>query len=313
MDHLSERQGKVVGKIKHGAYRARCTVVKHWGQIVAAALVVVLIGVGGQMILGRTAPTKVLAFGGNTDHSSQGFVDQLNGTGRSGGYQVIPVAYNADIGQGQASIDDGVAKGQAVWDQNGCGSGGCEIWGFSWGTEVALQLAARNGVPGSRIQIHGGPQQASGIWHHFGLVSGFPPFQVEFWLNAFGRGLPTNTVPPAGTKAFFGHRDPYANSAPQCGNPAAFGGLTLDDHRIFPPGGERIWTDRFGVEVHEFGGGQPVASGADPSPFWQGCPWFDWNRSEDFDFSQGGVPGMFPPIPPGMGEPGAQPIPLPGG
>lgn len=296
--------------VRRGAYKCHCTLVKHWGKIVAFAMVAVLIGVGGQLVLGRTQPPKVLAFGGNTDHSSQGFVDQLNATGRSSGFQVVPVAYNADIGQGQASIDDGVAKGKAAWEANNCASNGCELWGFSWGTEVVLQLAAQLGVGGNRIQIHGGPQPATGIWHHYSVVSGVPPWQVEFWLNAFGRGLPTNTIPPAGTKAFFGSRDPYANMAPQCSNPTALGAMSLDDHKIFPPGGERIWTDRFGVEIHEWQTSPLVASGADKSPFWQGCPWFDWNQSESFDFSSGGVPGMFVPAPP---EPGQQPIPLPGG
>lgn len=264
--------------------------------------------VAGQIIIGRTQVQTVLAFGGNTDYTSQGFVDQLNGAGRSSGFKVVPVAYNADISQGQASVNDGVAKGEAAWAEN-C-SGGCQIWGFSWGTEVALQLAAKEGVGGSGIQIYGAPQPASGIWHHFGLVSGIPPWQVEFWINAFGSGLPTNTVVPPGTKAFMGSRDPYANMAPQCANPAALSSMSLDDHKIFPPGGERIWTDRFGVEMHEWQTSATVASGADPSPVWQGCPWFDWNKSESFDFSNpGGTPGMFLPFPP---QPGQSAIPMPG-
>lgn len=303
----------MVDQIRRGAYRCHCAIVKHWGQLVAAAIVIVLIGVGGQMILGRTQVTTVLAFGGNTDHSSQGFVDQLNSTGRSSGFKVIPVAYNADIAQGQASIDDGVAKGQAAWNEN-CASG-CEVWGFSWGTEVALQLAGKLGLGGGSISIFGGPQPATGIWHHYAVTSGVPPWQVEFWLNAFGK-LPTSTIPPAGTKAFFGSRDPYANAAPQCSNPSALFALSLDDHRIFPPGGERIWTDRFGVEIHEWQTGPTVASGADPSPIWQGCPWFDWNRSGDFDGSNG-LPGMFPPFPKQPGDalpvPGDVPLPMPGG
>lgn len=289
--------------------RARCWLKARWyGATVIGVSVGLVLGMMTAMIVGRTQPTKVLAFGGNTDNSSQGFVDQLNGTGRSGGFQVIPVAYNADIGQGQASIDDGITKGKAAWEANGCASSGCQLWGFSWGTEVALQLAAQLGVPGNQIQIHGAPQPATGIWHHYSVVTGIPPWQIEFWLNTFGR-LPTNTIPPAGTKAFFGSRDPYANAAPQCSNPAALSALSLDDHRIFPPGGERIWVDRFGVEIHEWMTGPTVASGSDKSPAWQGCPWFDWNHSEDFDFSGGGVPGMYEPYPP---APGQAPIPLPG-
>src|SRR5688572_32562152 len=42
---------------------------------------------------------------------------------------------------------------------------------FSWGTEVALQLAAQRGVPGPDIQIHGGPQQERSEEHTSELQS----------------------------------------------------------------------------------------------------------------------------------------------
>lgn len=279
-----------------------------YSALVLACVFCLLLGTGLAMIIGRTKPTTVLLFGGNGDHCADQFKAQLDATGRSAGYNIIRVCYNADIAQGKASAADGVTQGRAAWDDN-CGDA-CQLWGFSWGTEPAAQLALTLGVPGSGVHLWGGPQHAAGIWHHWGVVSGVPPLQVEYWINTFGP--PTNTIPPPGTKVFFSTADPYGNAAPQCGNPAALGALQLNEHAVQPIGGERIWTDRFGLEIHEFdvGAYPTIASGVDPSPAWQGCPWFDWNRSEEFDGSRG-LPGMFPPIPPGLDQ-GQPPLPVPG-
>lgn len=278
-----------------------------YGTTIIACVICLLLGTGLSMIIGRTQVTKVLVFGGNQDNCAAGFIDQLNGTRRSDGYTIIPVCYMADTAQMAASGEDGKNKGLAIWNEQ-CANG-CEIWGFSNGTEPAIRLAAAVGIDPQKLSLFGGPQHAAGIWHHWGIVSGFPPWQVSFWLDLIG--LPTGTMAPAGAKVFFNAGDPFADIAPQCGNPAALGGLTSAAHAIPPIGGERIWVDRFGLEIHEFGSLPTVASGADPSPVWQGCPWFDWNQSEAFDGTNG-LPGMFPPIPPGLDN-GQPPIPLPGG
>lgn len=279
----------------------------HWVFGVWCLILGLVVGVGTSIIIGRTQIPKVLAFGGNGDNCAVQFIDQLNATGRSSGYNVIPVCYDANTGHMAASGEDGKNQGLVIWNEQ-C-AGGCGIWGFSNGTEAAIRLAAAVGLPSDKLMLFGGPQHAAGIWHHWGVVSGFPPFQVSFWLDV--SGFPTGTMAPAGAKVFFNAGDPFADAAPQCGNPAALGGLNGNAHAVPPQGSGRVWVDRFGLEIHEFGSLPTVASGADPSPIWQGCPWFDWNRSEEFDGTNG-LPGMFPPFPPGTQAPGQLPIPMPG-
>lgn len=298
----------MVGSVKRGAYRAHCAIVKHWGKIVAMAMAAVLIGVGGQLILGRAQATFWIVFGGNTDPGDgnggglarQQFVD--------GGWidndHIFQVTWNAHIEQG--TVPDTNSAMPAAHDAYNrfCKANRCIVAGFSLGTMPALQLQAETGHPVDQTYLFGGPQPSPGIWHDQYADNPF----VEPGLETFGQFNPDRFA-PAGVHNYFDGRDPYNNAAPQCSGPGNFG-LTLDGHRIIrkdEADASRQWTGTDGVLEFEVVAPPPVASGADPSPFWAGCEGGDWHNTPNSpgpqtNPDQPGLPG-FP------GIPGGSPIP----
>lgn len=304
----------VVGKIKRGAHAAHCKIIENWGKIVAMAMVAVLIGLGGQLILGRTFPTHTwLVFGGNTDPGDGNCggmaKDQLVAGGWVDAAHICQVQWRADIGSGTVSAsNDAMPAGKAALRD--CASD-CIISGFSLGSMPALQLAAETGHPASQVYIYGAPQPSPGIWHNQYQDNPF----VEPWIEQVGR-LNPDRLAPAGTHNYFDGRDPYNNAAPQCSGPGLFG-LTLDGHRIITKAeadGSRQWVGSDGVLEFEVPAPPPVASGDDPTQIWAGCEGNDWHNTPN---SPGGQtnpdqPG-FPEFPGAPGMPGADQLPaLPG-
>lgn len=259
--------------------RARCAFVKHWGQILSLALVAVLIGVGGQLIIGRTqAPAYWIIFGGNTDPNDDdgvGAREDLIAGGWTTPESSTQVHWAAAIEQGTARItDEAMAEGHKVFDEHCRGGQTCIIAGFSLGNSPALQLAADEGIAPENTYTFGAPQPAPGVFHNPYLDNPFiEPYFVTF------SALYTDRPVAAGVQNFYGKADPYANAGPQCGGPGLFA-LTLQDHRIVSKAeadGSNIWTGPDGVVNHEVGAqGPPLASGSEPPAPWAGCPPDGW-------------------------------------
>jgi hypothetical protein len=294
----------VVNTIKGAAYKTHCAIVKHWGQIISLAIVAVLIGVGGQLVLGRTLPTHTwIVFGGNTDpgdgNCGGGAKDQLVAGGWVDAGHICQVQWKADIGSGtNQEVTDAMPAGKAAL-QN-CTSD-CIIAGFSLGTMPALLLSKETGHSADQTYLFGGPQPSPGIWHN--QYQDNPG--VEPWLGLFGQLDPDQVVAP-GTHNYYDGRDPYNNAAPQCSGPGLFA-LTLDGHRIITRAeadGSKQWVGTDGVLEFEVPGPLPIASGADPSPFWAGCEFNDWHNTPNSPGAQTN------PDQPGLpGIPGGSPIP----
>lgn len=290
-------------KVRHAAYLAHCKIVKHWGKIVSMAMVAVLIGVGGQMILGRTAPQVFwIVFGGNQDPGDgnggglarQQFIDG----GWVNGDNIFQVTWQADISQGTIrETDAAMVNGHAAYNQY-CGGGGrrCILAGFSLGNSPALQLAAEVGLSPSDTKLFGAPQPSTGAWHNQ-----YPdnPF-VEPWIKTVGQ-LNSDRSVPAGVEAYYDTRDPYANLAPQCSGPGLFA-VSLDGHRIIrkDEADQHVWTGPDGVIMHEVNYVAPPGlplSGSDPSPIWAGCELNNWFNTPNSPGPQvnpnnPGLPGM---------------------
>jgi hypothetical protein len=297
-----------------GAYRAHCALIKHWGKFVALAAVAVLIGVGGQMILGRTAPPAYwIVFGGNTDPGDMAddsgmALEQLIAGGWTTEDGATQVKWAAAIEQGTARIaSEAMSNAHAAYDEHCRGGRRCIIAGFSLGNSPALQLAAEVGHPPELTYLFGAPQPATGVFHASSLDNPL----VEPWFVTFS-ALGTDRPVPAGAKNFYDGRDPYANAAPQCNGPGLFA-LTLDGHRIITKaeadGAARIWAGPDGVENHEIVGGPPLASGADPPAPWALCPPGGWYSPTDTPAQPGPVPVVPGQPETGPGEASSVPTP----
>lgn len=298
------RTTDMVGSVKRGVYRTHCAIVKHWGMLVSLAMVAVLIGVGGQLILGRTQPAHTwIVFGGNTDpgdgNCGGAAKDQLVGGGWVDAEHICQVQWKADISSGtNAEVDQAMPAGKAAL--NDCVSD-CVIAGFSLGTMPALQLQKETGHNVDKTYLYGGPQPSPGVWH-FQYTDN--PF-VEPWIHTMGQ-LDPDRLAPAGVHNYFDWRDPYNNMAPQCSGPGLYA-LTLDGHRIITKAeadNSRKWTGTDGVLEFEVINGPLPLSGADPSPIWAGCEFNDWHNTPNSPGPQTN------PDQPGLpGIPGGSPIP----
>lgn len=257
-----------------------CAAVKHWGKIISLVLIAVLVGVGGQMIIGRTQPGEFwIIFGGNQDPGD----GNGNGLARdqmiAGGWTTRESSFQVQWGaRAQRSIqdsDEAMVNGQAAIKQR-CKNQRCIVAGFSIGTQPALQVSSQMSISPGNTYLFGGPQPSTGIWHNAWVDNPW----IEPALQLFGQFAPDQFV-AAGTHSLFDVRDPYANSAPSCSQPW---GLLLDGHRIISraESQQRVWTGVDGVVNHEANYVPPPQlplSGNDPSPEWAGCYLGDWHST----------------------------------
>ena len=248
-------------------------------SIITACILVLTGCIAGMMIHDATsAPPFWLVYGGNTDKGDGNGGGMAREQLIAGGWTTPETSYqitwNADIAQGTAAqADAAMPPGKQAFNRFCGGQGGCIIAGFSLGTAPALQLAAETGTAPESTYLFGGPQPSTGIWHQPYADNPF----IEPWLAGFG-GFKTDRPVPPGTQVFYDTRDPYANSAPQCGGPGLFL-LNLQGHYIISreqANGSHIWTGTDGATMHEVGyapapWGLP-RSGSDPSQPWDFCP-----------------------------------------
>lgn len=292
----------MVNRARVRAYKIHCGIVKHWGQIISLALVAVLIGVGGQLVLGRTqAPLFWIIYGGNTDPGNGAGDGAARQQMIAGGWtdeaNSFQVTWKADIASGTNSeVNDAVASGRDAVNKF-CGKRHCIYAGFSLGTMPALGLSKAENHAADDTYLFGGPQPSPGIWHN--QYQDNPG--VQPWVQLFGQMDPNQVVAP-GTHNYFDGADPYNNAAPQCSGPGLYG-LNLNGHRIITRAeadNSRQWTGTDGVLEFEVVAPPPVSSGADPSPFWAGCEGNDWHNTP---FSPGAQVNPDNPVP------GGSPIP----
>lgn len=194
-----------------------------------------------------------IAIGGHTDSNSSFFVGLLEGTGRAGGDNVVPVEYPAQIApldQMTMVQSDQEGADAAYADYQAARARGEDvvITGFSQGADVATIVARRiadenGGVlpPGVRVVTFGNPDSSTGVYDStVGQLIG-PELQMI--------GLPTTNRLPAGSEEHSSQNDIYANSA----NQHALTQLAmLTDvgvgHRVAAPWEETLsWTDQYGV------------------------------------------------------------------
>jgi hypothetical protein len=300
--------------------KAGCAVIKHWGAIVSFCMIAVLIGVGGQLVLGRTQPTPYwIIFGGNLDPNDDdgvGAREDLIAGGWTTQENSVQVHWVAAIEQGTARItDEAMAEGHAEFARHCKTKGSCIVAGFSLGNSPALQLAAEEGIPPENTYLFGSPQAGPGVFHNPYLDNPI----VEPYFVTFS-ALFTDRPVAAGVQNHFDARGPYENAGPQCAGPGLFA-LTLAGHRVITreeANASRVWTSPDGVVNHEVTAGPPIVSGADPSPIWAGCPPGGWYSPTNTRANPGPAPGA-PGVPdtsaPSAGEVTSEvPVPaLPGG
>lgn len=262
----------------HAKSRSGIAAFTNWAAAIVAALMVFGIGcvAGYQAQDSFGVAPFYLVYGGNGDPGD----GQGNGAARdqlvAGGWTTYENSYQiqwkADIGQGTENITpEAVANGHVAFNRF-CGHG-CVLVGFSLGTVPVLHLSAETGTAPQNTFIFGGPQPSTGVWHQPYVDNPF----VEPWLAFFGN-FDTNQGVPPGTQVFFDTRDPYANSAPQCGGPGLFA-VNTSGHYIVSRDqaySSHIWTAVDGSVIHEVGW-QPAPwglprSGSDPQQPWDFCP-----------------------------------------
>lgn len=272
--------------------RAGCAVVEHWGKIISFCLIAVMIGIGGQLVLGRTQPSPYwIIFGGNTDPNDDDGVgareDMIAGGWTTPGNSV-QVHWAAAIEQGTARItNESMAEAHAEFDKH-CKNKNCIVAGFSLGNSPALQLAAEVGLAPENTYLFGAPQPAPGVFHNAYLDNPV----VEPYFVAFS-ALYTDRPVAAGVQNYYDGRGPYENAAPQCAGPGMYA-LTLQGHRVITreeANSSRVWIGPDGVVNHEIVAGPPIVSGADPSPIWAGCPPGGWYSPTDTRANPGPAPG----------------------
>jgi hypothetical protein len=262
----------------HAKSRSKVAAFTNWIAAIVSAIMVFGIGcvAGYQAQDSFGAAPFYLIFGGNTDPgdgNGNGLArDQLVAGGWTTYENSYQIQWKADIGQGTATITDQAMPNAHAAFKRFCGHG-CVVAGFSLGTSPALQTQAEIGFDPSLLYLFGGPQPSTGIWHSPYTDNPF----IEPWLQTFGN-FKTNRLVPSGTQVFYDTRDPYANSAPQCGGPGLFL-LTLDGHYIVSRNaafGGHIWTGSDGAIMHEvnYQGGPSglPRSGSDPQQPWDFCP-----------------------------------------
>lgn len=262
----------------HAKSTSKVAAITNWVAAAVAAILVFAVGcVAGYQAQDSFGQVPFfLIYGGNTDPGDgQGggmARDQMVAGGWTTYENSYQVPWKAAIEQGTAKItDEAMAAGHDAYNKF-CGRG-CVIAGFSLGTSPALQLSAEVGLDPNNTFLFGGPQPSTGIWHQ--------PYEnnpfIEPLVAGFG-GFKTDRPVPPGTQVFYDTRDPYANSAPQCGGPGLFM-LALDGHRIVNRDeayGGHIWTGSDGAIMHEVGY-QPgpmglPRSGSDEHQMWDFCP-----------------------------------------